>query len=230
MPASRSEVRLVYDQEDVGSDYASDRRFVWALARGLEILRAFQPGAGPLGVGEIAALTGLPKPTVSRLTYTLAELGYLRLIHRQGRYEPAPGLLALGYPVLANLRVRQVAHDHMRLLAQETGTAVGLASRDRLSMIYVDNTAPNALTLRLGVGSRVEMARSSVGRAFLAALGETERDFLMERMARRYGAEWPELRTRILDGEWQPDVRTARAPLLSLDSNTVMAMNIGAPG
>ena len=86
LAASRSAVRLVYDQEDVGSDYASDRRFVWALARGMEILRAFEPGRGPLGVGEIAALTGLPKPTVSRLTYTLAELGYLRVLHKQGRY------------------------------------------------------------------------------------------------------------------------------------------------
>lgn len=243
--ASRSAVRLVYDEEDVGSDYASDRRFVWALARGLEVLRAFSPGRGPLGVGEIAALTGLPKPTVSRLTYTLAELGYLRVLHKQGRYEPAPALLALGYPVLANLRVRQAAHDHMRQLAQETGTAVGLASRDRLSMIYVENTPSSALaTLRLGIGSRVEMARSALGRAFLAALGETERDFLLDRMARRYGEAWTELRPRVLDGiaevkargfcivdgEWQPDVRSAGAPLISLDGTTVMAMNIGAPG
>ncbi|WP_146201882.1 IclR family transcriptional regulator [Teichococcus aestuarii] len=245
LAASRSAVRLVYDQEDVSADYASDRRFVWALARGMEVLRAFEPGRGPLGVGEIAALTGLPKPTVSRLTYTLAELGYLRVLHKQGRYEPAPALLALGYPVLANLRVRQAAHDHMRQLAQETGTAVGLASRDRLSMIYVENTASSALaTLRLGIGSRVEMARSALGRAFLAALGETERDYLLERLARRYGAAWAELKPRVLDGiaqvqargfcivdgEWQPDVRTAGAPLVSLDGTTIMAMNIGAPG
>jgi DNA-binding IclR family transcriptional regulator len=238
-------VKLVYDQEDVGTGYASDRRFVWALARGLEILRAFEPGRGPLGVGEIATLTGLPKPTVSRLTYTLAELGYLRLLQKQGRYEPAPALLALGYPVLANLRVRQAAHDHMRQLAQETGTAVGLASRDRLSMIYVENTASSALvTLRLGVGSRVDMARSALGRAFLSALGETERDILLDHMARRHGEAWPALREKVLDGiaqvkargfcivdgEWQPDVRTAAAPLISLDGGTVMAMNIGAPG
>lgn len=244
-PASRSAVRLVYDQEDVGSGYASDRRFVWALARGLEILRAFEPGRGPLGVGEIASITGLPKPTVSRLTYTLAELGYLRLLHKQGRYEPAPALLALGYPVLANLRVRQAAHDHMRQLAQETGTAVGLASRDRLSMIYVENSASSALvTLRLGVGSKVDMARSALGRAFLAALGETEREILMGHLARRHGEAWPALKERVLDGiaqvkargfcivdgEWQPDVRSAGAPLVSLDGNTIMAMNIGAPG
>src|SRR5256885_13076191 len=48
-----------------------DRKFVTALARGLEVLRVFTPTEGLLGNGEIAERTGLPKPTVSRLTYTL---------------------------------------------------------------------------------------------------------------------------------------------------------------
>ena len=55
----------------------NDRKFVTALARGLEVLRVFTPTEGLLGNGEIAERTGLPKPTVSRLTYTLTKLGYL---------------------------------------------------------------------------------------------------------------------------------------------------------
>ena len=43
-----------------------DRQFVTALARGLDILRAFHAGEGMLGNQEIAHRTGLPKPTVAR--------------------------------------------------------------------------------------------------------------------------------------------------------------------
>ncbi|MGE3712302.1 MAG: helix-turn-helix domain-containing protein, partial [Hyphomicrobiaceae bacterium] len=54
-----------------------DRKFVAAIGRAFEILRAFRPGEGPLGNNELSAATGLPKATVSRLTHTLTRLGYL---------------------------------------------------------------------------------------------------------------------------------------------------------
>ncbi len=63
-----------------------DRQFVTALARGLDILRAFHAGEGMLGNQEIAHRTGLPKPTVARLTHTLTELGYLNYIRRFRKY------------------------------------------------------------------------------------------------------------------------------------------------
>ena len=63
-----------------------DRKFITALARGLEVLRVFTPTEGLLGNGEIAERTRLPKPTVSRLTYTLTKLGYLSHIERLAEY------------------------------------------------------------------------------------------------------------------------------------------------
>ena len=73
----------------------SDRKFVSALARGLEVLRAFTPTEGLLGNGEIVERTGLPKPTVTRLTYTLTKLGYLAYVERLGKYQLAPAALVL---------------------------------------------------------------------------------------------------------------------------------------
>ncbi|MFX4601082.1 helix-turn-helix domain-containing protein, partial [Acinetobacter baumannii] len=70
----RREEALVAD--DLADD-EKDPRFVTALARGLELLRAFRRNESMLGNLELAQRTGLPKPTVSRLTYTLAKLGYL---------------------------------------------------------------------------------------------------------------------------------------------------------
>lgn len=243
-PVSRSAVPLVFDNDDISARHASDRKFVWALARGLEVLRAFKPGQGPLGNNELAAQTNLPKATVSRLTYTLTELGYLNFIKRLGKYEPAPSILALGYPVLSNLRVRQIAHDYMQQLANHSNASVALASRDRLSMIYVDACSSTALTtLRLDIGSRVDMAHTSVGRAFLAGISEAERDYIFQRLQVRHGAEWPDLKSRIddaiaqvnergfcyVDDEWRRDVRAVGVPLVSADGSSVMAMNCGGP-
>ena len=60
------------------ADPAEDRRFVTALARGLTLLRCFSPSDRWLAHQELARRAGLPQATVSRLTYTLTSLGYLR--------------------------------------------------------------------------------------------------------------------------------------------------------
>ena len=77
-----------------GKKVATDRSFVVALSRGLDVLRAFQPNDGLLGNQEIAARTKLPKPTISRLTYTLTKLGYLTPVPRFEKYQLAPAALA----------------------------------------------------------------------------------------------------------------------------------------
>src|SRR5258708_7672048 len=59
-------------------EQGGDRQFATPLARGLEVLRCFTPLEPLLGNKEISVRPGLPKPTVSRLTYPLTKLGYLR--------------------------------------------------------------------------------------------------------------------------------------------------------
>ncbi len=241
---SRSAVPLIFDDADISAKHANDRKFIWALARGLEILRAFKPGQGPLGNTELSELTNLPKATVSRLTYTLTELGYLNFIKRLGKYEPAASILALGYPVLANMRVRQIAHEYMQQLASHANASVALACRDRLSLIYVDACSSSALTtLWLDIGSRVGIGISAIGRAYLAGVSDAVREEMFEQLARRHGSDWPDLKARVLDSiaeihergfcyvdnEWKREVRAVGAPLISADGTTVMAMNCGGP-
>ena len=66
---------------DTRPDYEDDRNFATALARGLSVLRAFRTDDDGLSNAQIAERTGLPKSTVSRLTYTLGCLGYLTQPH-----------------------------------------------------------------------------------------------------------------------------------------------------
>jgi DNA-binding IclR family transcriptional regulator len=226
-----------------GGEAAQDRRFVVALARGLEVLRAFRPGDGMLGNQEIAVRTGLPKPTVSRLTYTLTRLGYLVRLERFGKYQIAPAALALGYSALAQAGIRQIARPYMQALADHAEASVGLGARDQRRMIYVEHcVSSRALMVRLDIGSRIPIASSAMGRAMIAALPEGERAALMAELEWRYGDGWPALHAGIEQaradylqrgfvlsiGDWRGDINGVGVPLVMADGSGVYAFNCGA--
>lgn len=227
-----------------GKKPATDRNFVVALSRGLDVLRAFHPNDGLLGNQEIAARTNLPKPTVSRLTYTLTKLGYLTPVPRFEKYQLAPAALALGYAALANLGVRHLSEPFREEVMRETGGAVAVGGRDRHSMIYFGQSR-NGLTLgvQLDVGSRVPIATSAMGRAYFWSLAEDERAALLRDLREHYGSRWPKLRDglersgevvakygfAISAGEWQTDVHAAGVALKLNDGTGPYAFNCGAP-
>ena len=70
------------------------------------------------------------------MTYTLTKLGYLTPVPRFEKYQLAPSAMALGYAALANLGVRHLSESFREDLMRETGGAVAVGGRDRLSMIY----------------------------------------------------------------------------------------------
>ncbi|WP_420131904.1 IclR family transcriptional regulator [Rhodopseudomonas sp.] len=223
---------------------ATDRSFVVALSRGLEVLRAFGPNDGLLGNQEIAARTKLPKPTISRLTYTLTKLGYLTQVPRFEKYQLAPAAMSLGYAALANLGVRHLSQSFRDELMQQTGGAVAVGARDRLSMIYVGQ-ARSSLTVgvQLDVGSRIPIATTAMGRAYLCALQGDERAALLRDLRDYYGSRWPRIRDgierseemvakygfTISAGEWQDDVHAAGVALTMNDGTGPYAFNCGAP-
>lgn len=184
---------------DLSDETETDQgQYIVALARGLDVLRAFTPGAGPLANIDIAAETGLPRPTVSRITYTLAKLGYLEFLPKLGRYQLGASVLAMGYSFLSSLAIRRAARAHMVRLADEVDGAVALGMRDRLAIVYADMArGPGVQTLRLDVGARLPMHKSATGLAFLAGLPEPERQFIEAAIARRLPDDWPVLQDQI---------------------------------
>lgn len=220
-----------------------DRQFVTALARGLEILRCFTPRQNTLGNQEIAKKTGLPKPTVSRLTHTLTRLGYLKQDARSGGYRLDVGVLGFGYAMLSNLTIRAVATPLMVELADHAQAAVAIAARDRLQMVYLDVVQGQGnMTMRRQVGSYLPLAQSSVGRACLAAMPESEREFLLDHIRRRDPEAWPTTRKALERAfrdfedygyclsisEWHKDVNSVAVPLVHQQYG-VLAFNCGGP-
>lgn len=227
--------------DDWQSGAEKDPGFVTALARGLELLRAFGPDDDLLGNGELAERTGIPRSTVSRLTQTLTALGYLRYLPRFEKYQLGAGVLALGYRYLSISGVRDVARPHMQALANANDCTVALGVPDRLSMIYTEVCYGGPVVLRIGVGSRVPIALTSMGRAYFAALPDAEREALRRQIRDHAPDEWNRAR-KALDaaerqyqetgfcisiGEWQRRVGAVGAAMPLDGGSNIMAFNCG---
>jgi DNA-binding IclR family transcriptional regulator len=177
------------------SEAEADRQFVAAIARGFDILHAFRAEDPMLGNQELAERTGLPRATVSRLTYTLTRLGYLIYLPRFAKYQLGLAAVPLGRLALANMAVRGIAAPLMRQLAEETNASVSLGKRDGLSMLYVEHVSPRtAVALQLEVGSRVPIGVTAMGRAYYAAVDEAERAGIDAELAARMPEDWPGIR------------------------------------
>ena len=221
-----------------------DRHFVTALARGLELLSCFRSGDRLLGNQELAERCKLPKSTVSRLTYTLTKAGYLQYEEASGKYRLGSATLALSSAMLAKLDIRQLARPLMQELADFSRSMVSLGMRDRLSMIYIENRrSQTALTLSLDVGSRIPIASTAMGRAYLAILSDSERNDILERVRELDEMAWPAIYDgvmRSLDesarlgcstsfGCWQPDVNAIAIAFRPADGSAPLSINCGGP-
>lgn len=172
--------RAIRDQADTGGDANG---LSTSLVRGLEVLRAFRPGDASLGNQDVIARTGLPKATVSRIMFTLSELGYLIYDEAHGRYRLGPATVSLGYSALASSAVVHVSRPLMQILADKTGAAVALGARDNLEMVYLSNCRSESLvSLRLNPGSHLPIWKTAMGLAYMVGLDEDERRRLLARI------------------------------------------------
>lgn len=205
-----------------------DRNFATTLARGLEILRCFEPEHSVLGNRELSERTGLSKPTISRFTYTLSQLGYLRADRHTGKYQLGTAILALSYPLLANIAPRQVVRFPMLRLANRIGGSVSLGMRDRLDIVYVETARSKSIRAPhfSDIGMSHPIIATSNGRAYLAGSSPEERKTLLNEIRvktpdqwKAYGEramqmieEWKRLGFCYSYGEYRPDVCTVGVP------------------
>ncbi len=209
-----------------------DRKFNQSLAKGLEIIRVFSPGDRGLSNAQLSKRTGIPKPTVTRLTYTLKQLGYLSVSETSGRYFIHPHVLTLGYSVLSQLDIRQVARPLMQELANSCHGAVGLSMRDGFTMVLLERTRDRlGRNLALDIGSGVDIATSAMGRAYIAALSDDDRSKFLDELRQSDKERWPSIAPGIEKalkdyrergycvsvGEFLPEINGVGVPLILRD-------------
>ena len=135
--------------------------------------------------------------------------------------------------------VRRVARPFLQELSQYTKASVHLAVNDRLSMQVVD-TYWNSASFVIDIGSRVPVATTSLGRAYVSALPPAERKRILEAMRVVRPADWPVNRKRMEQafrdfdahgfcfglGDWRREINAVAAPLLLPDGTGPIVVGV----
>ena len=213
-----------------------------SLERGLALLRAFRHGVDVLTNAELADRTQLPRPTVSRLTRSLVDAGFLAYDLEQRGYRLTAACLSLALSFRTSDKTLATALPLMRSLAEGRRVNVGLAVADQLEMVYLDSVRYSRLGVfrRILAGSRIPIASTSLGCAFMAGMPATERKALLARLRKAHGSEWPALQRhvdasmRAIDergycaAHWVPGMAAVAVPLRA-PSGSLYAMNVSFP-
>ena len=149
--------------------------FVESLARGLDVLRAFDQHHREMSLADVASATGLARPTARRLLLTLQELGYVSSV--DGAFSLTPKCITLGTAYVASLGLWDVARPHLEALVRETGESSSMAQLDGGDIIYVARVSvPKIIALRVDIGTLFPARQTSQGKILLAALTSEELD------------------------------------------------------
>ncbi len=166
-----------------------------SLERGLFILRAFRQGIYVLTNAELAARVGLPRPTVSRLTRSLVDCGFLLYDSQERGYRLAPVCSSLALAYRDTEKALKLAQPAMRQLAEGRRVNVGLAMTDQLEMVYLDTVRRSNLGIfrHLSPGSRIPIGLTSLGCAYLSGMEPESQQALLNRLRTSLPAQWPEV-------------------------------------
>jgi IclR family pca regulon transcriptional regulator len=214
--------------------------FVEALARGLDVLACFGEQRPRMTLAEVAAETGLARPTARRLLLTLQELGYVRTDGPS--FTLTPQVLRLGIAYAGSLGLWDIARPHMCDLVAQTHESSSMAQLDGSDIVYVARVAvPKIIALRVSIGTRFPSLPTSQGKILLAALdpdrvaatlAEPSRSGLPPFPPRDPASIATELMTvraqgwALADEELAPGVRSVAVPVRDGAGRVRAAMNV----
>lgn len=223
---------------DEANDIPRSRGFVTAFARGLEVIRAFGPGAGRLTLSEVAARTGLDRAVARRLLMTLVELGMASSDDR--RFVLTPQVLRLAQAYLGGVGLDRRMQPALEALARRIGESTSLTVLDWPDIVNVaraeapDRPFRHALT----VSARMAAHATASGRVLMATLSADELETCLAAPLPRYTprtitdpvalrralAECQETGFAVLDGELEEGFASAAVPLTDSTGRLVAAL------
>jgi IclR family pca regulon transcriptional regulator len=214
--------------------------FIEALARGLDVIRAFQPHQAAMSLKAVADAARLPRPTARRILLTLEELGYVRTAG--GGFELTPRVLELGMTYVLSRNLWEVARPHMEALVARTHESSSIAQLDGPDIVYVARVAvPKIIALAVTIGTRFPAMPTSLGKVLLAALPPGQAERVLAEPSRSgitprwrpdaagRAAELREVRARgwsLTDEQLAAGIRSVAAPLRDGDGQVIAALNV----
>ena len=214
--------------------------FVEALARGLDVILAFAPERVELTVSEVAARTGLARPTARRLLLTLEHLGYVRSV--DGAFSLTTQVLRLGTSVIAAQGIWDVARPHLAQLVGRTREASSMAQLDGADIVYTARVpVPKIIALAVHIGTLFPAVATSLGHVLLADLDPGALDEVLATPSRSgiiprvtpSPAQLDEALAGVRERGWalsdealSVGIRSVAAPVRDPDGRVVAAMNV----
>ncbi len=214
--------------------------FIEALARGLDVIRVFQPRQPAMSLAAVAAASGLARPTARRILLTLQQMGYVRAA--DGGFELTARVLELGMAYVLSRSRWEIARPHMERLVVRTRESSSIAQLDGSDIVYVARVAvPKIVALAVTIGTRFPAMPTSLGKVLLAALppeaaeqvlAEPGRSGIAPRFrpsAQQRAEVLRDVRARgwaVTDEELAPGIRSVAAPLRGGDGQVIAALNV----
>jgi DNA-binding IclR family transcriptional regulator len=137
----------------------------------------------PAALAELAAIVGVPKPTMHRWLGSLEAAGLLQRTPDGRRYELAPRALQLAFSILANKPGSAIRHEILRRVVQEVGEACNLTVLDGTQVTYLDRVESEwPLRITFQQGSKVPAYCSASGKLFLGLMPPAKRDLILDQI------------------------------------------------
>lgn len=215
---------------------------VRVVERALEILRVFLQTPAPLGVGEIARLTRIPKSTAYRVLLTLEGRGYLVRSGSGEKFELGPLLYRQPQPDNSLLQVARPVIDGLRDTCGETVGLHLLDGDERVCIAAAEGV--RALRTSGRVGSRAPLYSGASARAIMAFLPAERWDRIIARTGLapltsrtitdpdQLMAELARIRASghaVSHGEWDEAITSVAAPIFDGRGAVTGSINLSGP-
>ncbi|HXD28009.1 MAG TPA: IclR family transcriptional regulator C-terminal domain-containing protein [Arthrobacter sp.] len=219
---------------------AAAGQFVQSLARGLDVIRAFDAEHHSMTLTDVAKRTGLSRATARRFLLTLAELGYVRTDGKH--FELTAQVLQLGYSFLSGHTLTELTEPVLEELSSRLNESASASVLDGADVVYIARVHTRRI-MRVGitVGSRFPAYATSMGRVLLAHLAPEDLEAALA--ARPLQALTPNTLTDpaalrrelaavrergwcLVDQELEVGLRSVAVPVLSPDGSVAAALNV----
>jgi IclR family transcriptional regulator, acetate operon repressor len=199
-----------------------------SIDRAAQLLIAVADSAAPIGVGELAEATDLPKSTVSRLVAALERHALVQRDGVRGPLRPGPVMMRLARRGVGDRDLTGLSADALRHLAEASAETINLAVPTPLGVEHLSQVdSHHFIGSTNWIGRRVPHETTAVGKVFLA--------FGAVRVAEGHAGLVGELQTvRVRGyataiGELEPGLAAMAAPVRAGAGDVVAALSISGP-
>jgi DNA-binding IclR family transcriptional regulator len=149
--------------------------FIQSLDRGLTILQAVALSKQPISLAELAELLNIDRSSAFRLAQTLRRRGFLSCPTGRKDYILGSSMWTLSHQYDWSNMLVKVAHQELKLLANQINETAHLAIREGKSALFIDSAHANHVIAVAGqTGELVPLYCTAHGKALLADANERE--------------------------------------------------------